>query len=1083
VLEVALLGPLRVAGREGELRLGGIKQRAVLALLAIRAGHVVSTDELVGAVWGESRREGSTRALQVYVSNLRKLLAQAGDGRPRISRRGPGYVLELDADELDLARFERLVAAGREALASGRVEDAGRLLVEGLALWRGRALADFAYEGWAQRQAARLEELRLAAIEDRIEADLELGQGAALVGEIEQLIVEHPYRERLRAQLMLALYRSGRQADALAAYQDARHVLVDELGIEPSADLRDLERQILSQDPALAAESRQEAIKLPIGTVTFVFTDVADSTKLLEELGADRFAEGLREHRDVIEAEVRRHGGTQVDTQGDAFFCVFPFGREAVAAVDAFQRRLTGRIRVRAGIHTGEALLDDGRYVGMDVHRTARIAAVGHGGQTVLSAATVAVLEPATVELRDLGEHRLKDLSAPIRLHQLGDAEFPPLKTLYRTNLPVPATPFLGRERELGEVTGLLARDDVRLLTLTGPGGTGKTRLGAQAAGMASGDYPDGVWWVSLAALRDPELVLPSAAQALDPRMELEEHIGSKRLLLVFDNFEHVVAAARDLAGLISLCPNLKLLATSREPLHVSGEQEYPVPPLDLEDAEGLFLARARAVEPEFDADEAVADICRRLDCLPLALELAAARVKALSSRQILERLDRRLPLLSGGARDLPERQRTLRATIQWSHELLTEDEKRLFARLAVFAGGCTLEAAEQVCDAELDTLESLLDKSLLRRTGERYWMLETIREYAAAQLEASGECGPVRDRHLEFVLGLASQLDAAYGIDAELLERFGHERDNFRAALTWASSTHQLDAQLDLVGRTSAFWANRGHLAEGRDWVDSAVLASAGEKTVRRAKVLLAGARFAARLGDVDRMSALAAESLDIARDVGDMRGVVMALNAVGHGALERDNFDEAERCFEEAAAGARELGDSALAALTINAMGDCALRQRDYARAVPLFEESLAISREVGEGEGIAVGLYNLAHALFRVGRMTEAESAARESLELAVRIESKHAAVWVLVLLSAAERLRGETELAATLLGVVQAQCERMGLELRGAEASLHSEAARGLEADLGQSRYAAAIGEGRAMSLEQAVAYALGESTRT
>jgi predicted ATPase len=333
------------------------------------------------------------------------------------------------------------------------------------------------------------------------------------------------------------------------------------------------------------------------------------------------------------------------------------------------------------------------------------------------------------VLLADLGEHRLKDLSAPERIYQLGDAEFPPLTSLHQTNLPIPATPFLGRDRELQELLELLSQEDVRLLTLTGPGGTGKTRLGLQAAAETAERFPQGVWWVPLAPLRDPELVLEAAAHALGAKDGLAEHIADKALLLLFDNFEHVVEAAAELAALLASCPNLHLLVTSRELLRVPGEQAYPVPPLEPEEGTELFLTRARAALPSFEASPAVPELCARLEHLPLALELAAARVRVLSPEQLLERLSRRLDLLKAG-RGADPRQQTLRAAIEWSHDLLNEEEQRLFARLAVFRGGCTLEAAEAVCEADLDTLESLVDKSLVRvRERERFWMLETIRE------------------------------------------------------------------------------------------------------------------------------------------------------------------------------------------------------------------------------------------------------------------------------------------------------------------------------------------------------------------
>jgi hypothetical protein len=441
---------------------------------------------------------------------------------------------------------------------------------------------------------------------------------------------------------------------------------------------------------------------LPTGTVTFLFTDVEGSTRLLDQLGAEAYAKALTVHRRVVREACAAEAGVEVDTQGDAFFFAFPTAPGALAAAGAFTERLAaeGAIRVRVGLHTGTPLPAEEGYVGDDVHRAARIAASGHGGQVLVSSSTASLLDS---ELRDLGEHRFKDLSAPERVYQLGEVAFPPLKSLYRTNLPVPATPFLGRERELAEVVEL-ARVS-RLVTLTGPGGTGKTRLAAHAAGELADDFPDGIFWVPLAPLHDPELVVESASHAVGANGDLNAHIEEKQMLLLLDNFEHVVEAAPRIGAVLAACPELKLLATSREPLRVTGEQEYPVPPLADEDAIRLFVARARAAKPDFKANGAVAEICRRLDDLPLALELAAARVRALSPEQILNRLERSLPLLTGGSRDAPERQRTLRATIEWSHELLAPEEQELFARLAVFRGGCTLDAAEEVVDADLDTL------------------------------------------------------------------------------------------------------------------------------------------------------------------------------------------------------------------------------------------------------------------------------------------------------------------------------------------------------------------------------------------
>ena len=411
---------------------------------------------------------------------------------------------------------------------------------------------------------------------------------------------------------------------------------------------------------------------LPSGTVTFLFTDVEGSTRLLHQLGADGYAEALAEHRRILREAFARHGGVEVDTQGDAFFVAFPTARGALAAAALALEGLTpGPLRVRMGIHTGSPQLAEGGYVGVAVHRAARIAAAGHGGQVLVCAATVALI--GTDGLHDLGEHRLKDFEEPVSLYQLGDERFPPLRTISNTNLPRPASSFVGRDKEVDEVASLL-RDGVRLLTLTGPGGSGKTRLAIEAAAMLVPEFKAGVFWVGLAPLRDPALVTDTIAQTLGATDDLTEHIGEPELLLLLDNLEQVVTAAPELSSLVEACPNLRLLSTSRELLRVSGEVEYPVLPLADPEAVELFCARAGA-----KPDETVHQLCRALDNLPLALELAAARTSVLSPKQILERLSKRLDSLKGG-RDADPRQQTLRATIEWSYELLIPQERQLFA-------------------------------------------------------------------------------------------------------------------------------------------------------------------------------------------------------------------------------------------------------------------------------------------------------------------------------------------------------------------------------------------------------------------
>jgi len=479
------------------------------------------------------------------------------------------------------------------------------------------------------------------------------------------------------------------------------------------------------------------------------------------------------------------------------------------------------------GIHTGEPEATETGYVGMDVHRAARIASAGHGGQVLLSQATRDLLGEQ-LPLRDLGAHRLKDLLAPERIYQLSDADFPPLKTLHQTNLPITATPFLGRSRELAEVTQLLADRELRLLTLTGPGGTGKTRLALQAAAESGDSYRDGVFWVPLAPVRDPSLVLSTVSHTLSAKDELARSLADKQLLLLLDNFEHVVDAAPQLSALLADCNGVRLLVTSRERLQLAAEHEYQVPPLAPTEGVELFRQRARALRASPSANGAVAELCSRLDNLPLALELAAARTKLFSPEQLLARLSQRLDLLKGG-RDADPRQQTLRATIQWSYELLDGPEGELFARLSIFAGGCDLAGAEGVCDADPDLLASLIDKSLVRRRetayGPRFWMLETIREYAGERLRDSAEAVTLRARHADYFLELAETAfdEFADPRDPVWFTRFADEQDNFRVALATLADRGG-DPVLRLARRLWTSWLGHGQLEEGERWVELAL-------------------------------------------------------------------------------------------------------------------------------------------------------------------------------------------------------------------------------------------------------------------
>jgi predicted ATPase/class 3 adenylate cyclase len=814
--------------------------------------------------------------------------------------------------------------------------------------------------------------------------------------------------------------------------------------------------------------------ELPSGTVTFLFTDVEGSTKLLHELGPEGYAEALAEHRRVIRAACARHDGVEVDTQGDAFFFAFGTAPGAIAAAGEMTETLAlGQVQVRIGLHTGTPLLTEEGYVGGDVHRAARIAAAGHGGQVLVSSSTATLVE---IELTDLGEHRLKDLSAPERIYQLGDGEFPALKSLYRTNLPVPATAFLGREGELAEVLSLLSREDTRLLTLTGPGGTGKTRLALQAAAEASDFFPDGIWWVPLAPLRDPKLVLETAAQVVGSRNGLAEHISDKAMLCLFDNFEQVVEAGAELAELLAACPNLEVLVTSRERLRVSGEQTYPVPPLAESDGEALFIARARAVDPSFTSSEAVGELCVRLDELPLALELAAARTALFSPKQLLERLSQRLDLLKG-ERDADPRQQTLRATIEWSYDLLSEEEQKLFARLSIFAGGCTYEAAEEVCDADPDTLQSLLDKSLLRKReseiGPRYWMLESIREYASERLEASGEAEELRSRHAEHFLALAED---AYphlrGSPKEWLDRLEEEHDNLRAAIDLLEASGETELALRLVGALARFWSIRGHNAEGRSRLEYA-LRTDERPTAARAKALNGAAMMEF---DGATMRLLAEEGLALHRALGDAWGTAYSLLLLGNAATEDSDFEQARQLMDESVGRFRELGDEHYTLLATDNLAWICLELGDRERARTLHEDVVSRARAMGNERMEASALGGLASIIGDEGRVEEALAMLKESLRIWYDLGERHMVARDLLRFARVLALEGRAGTAARLLSSSEALHEEIGVREAWLPADIQGTLTT-IRTQLDEGALAEAWEQGRALTVDEAVALAL------
>jgi predicted ATPase len=804
---------------------------------------------------------------------------------------------------------------------------------------------------------------------------------------------------------------------------------------------------------------------LPSGTVTFLFTDVEGSTKLLHELGSEGYAQALAVHRQVLREAFGRHGGVEVDTQGDAFFVAFPTAPGALAAAAEAQAELD--IPVRMGLHTGSPFLAEEGYVGPDVNRAARIAACGHGGQ---------VLEPGDgLELTDLGEHRLKDLSAPERILQLGAAAFPPLASLHETNLPVPATPFLGRESELGEIGALLERDDVRLLTLLGPGGTGKTRLALHAAAAAADDFPAGVWWVPLAPLREPALVLETAAKALGARTGLAEHVGDSRLLLVLDNFEHLIDAADGLADVLSVCRNLHVLVTSRELLQLPGEQAYPVPPLEAAEGRALFVARARGVKPDFQLTAEVSELCARLDNLPLAIELAAARVRMLTPRQLLERLAGGLDLLQSG-RGTDARQQTLRATIAWSYELLAPEEQQLFAQLSVFRGGCTLDAAEQVCEAELDTLQSLVDKSLLRvREGERFWMLETIREYAAERLGERDDVLEVQARHTAFFVALAEEAATHLrGSPGGWLDRLDAEHDNLRAALDRLEAA---DAQgaLGLAGALWKYWYQRAHHREGRMRLERALDADASA-TPFRARALNGATALEMEGGELSVARARAEEALALSRELGDAWGTANSVYILGVLVTWEADWARAQELFVESGRAFRELGDVHYGLLSDWNLAWMTEELGDGEGARVRYEQVLREARAADNERLESLALNALARFARQSGRDDAALSMLRRSLSIRERLGEPFEVADVLSRLAHTLAHGGRAEEATPLLASSKALMASLGVT-RPWIVERDAETLDLIRARLDDGAFADAWSRGEALAVDEAVAFAL------
>ena len=919
-----LLGPLEVTVDGEPVALGGQKQRALLATLLLEPNRIVSGDRLIDAVWGEIPPETARNTVQVYISQLRKRLpAGALETVP------PGYRLVVDSATIDLFEFVRLCEEGRSELASGDAATATETLRAALGLWRGPALADLASVPFAQTEILRLEELRTAAYEDRIDADLALGRHDQLVPELEVLVAEHPLRERLRSQLMLALYRAGRQADALSAYQRARTTLVEQLGIEPGDALRRLERSILAHDPSL-------------------------------------------------------------------------------------------------------------------------------------------------------------DLAAPGRISP--------------HRIPGPLQTLLGRERELTALSELVRRPDTRLVTLTGPGGIGKTSIALELGRRLGAEFGDGSAAALLGAVVDPALVARTIVEALeipetgrDPEEELSRALAQSELLLVVDNFEQVLAAAPTLADLLMACTSVKVIVTSRAPLRVAGEHEFPVPPLAEDEAAELFVTRAQAANPDFALSEqnavAVAELCVKLDGLPLAIELAAARAKLLPPPALLARLGNRLELLTGGRRDAPRHQQTLRMTLDWSYDLLDQNMQRLFAQLGVFAGGCTLASAEAVCRVDgpiLDGLAGLVDESLLGQrecVEPRFTMLQLVRDYALERLEASGESDELRRRHLAHFVALAEQaeLGLAGAEQARWLARIEDEHDNVRAALAYALESGEATLALRLVVGIRRFWQIHGYLAEGRQSLRSALTATEGMRSELRANAFNMLGILDGEQGDFDAAHGEFTAAAEEARAVGATRVLSSALVNLGNLAFFSGNLGAARDLYCESIEHFAALGDIRGQALARENIGLLSLTADDAAEAVTWLTTARDQAREVGDESEVGRATRSLAAANIELGNFAEATRLLAESLGIARELGDAHGIAVCLETFAGLSATTGEAARAATMFGTSDATRASIGARRQPDHEILYERWLGRTLAALDTSTYSKLYEDGRALTLESACEIALTPAT--
>jgi predicted ATPase/DNA-binding SARP family transcriptional activator len=982
-LRFAILGPVEVWAHERRLDLGGRRQFALLAFLVLHANRAVSSDSLIDGVW-ESAGPGAEKRLQMAVARLRKVLEEADGGERRLRTVGGGYLLVVAPGELDADVFRAGVRGGRSALAEGDAARASELLGRALSLWRGPPLAEVSFAEFAQADIRELEELRLEAVESRVEADLVLGRHVQLVAELEALRVEHPARERVAGQLMLALYRCGRQSEALGVYQRLRAELLNELGLEPGPELKALQAQILGQAPALDLEARARD-RAPAGTVALLFTDIEGSTRLATELG-DSWPAVLESHHAIVGTAIADEGGFVDATEGDAFFATFTDARAAARAAVAATRNLrvhgwpeaVGELRVRMGLHVGHVQRTEAGYVGLEIHRAVRVADAAHGGQLLVTEPARALIGDE-LETEPMGAHRLKDFPSPELLFcgvidGRGAAFFPPPRTqqIRATNLPAGLAPLVGRELELERVRYALLTDRERLVTLTGRGGVGKTSLALTAAAGLLDEHPGGVWLIRLATVSQPEDVLPTLAGVVGAKAgegDAPLDAISARLsgigptLLVLDNLEHLLPAAGSVADLLERAHDVRVLVTSQAPLRLTAERCLTVDTLDPESALVLIERVARRRNSSFsitdDDRAALGEIIGMLDGLPMALELAAARLGVLTPTQLHDRLLESSDLLRDDVRDRTDRQRSLRATVKWTLESLDASARELFVRMGAFAGPVELIELETVAGADgldvLEVLSGLLDVALVRRveTGDgrvTFGFPEAVRQIASAMLDSVPEGERWRRAHAERQLDLQWPArrwtpprpvwEAAVAGDAEAA-----------IALEWAQTAGDpIAAPLAASYARVVAWTSR--LLQALAILAPLLEAPPTDPEVN-AQALTTKAHLVGRLGrQADRVAAATA-ALELATEDGTR---VDALIERTLGYLQSDQVDAAIADSEQAIALARGLAPEVLSH-TLNLAGTQArIQAGQLDLAAALLDEAEQIGADLSHrGSGI--------------------------------------------------------------------------------------------------------------------------------